>query len=238
MKANTCRRILWSVALVFSVGLAVAAQTTSFNYQGTLQDNSQPANGSYDFEFALFDALEGGSQVGSTVTRTNVQVTDGSFSVTLDFGGEFPGAGRWFEISVRQIGGGAFTTLAPRQPVNSAPYSVKSLSADFAADAQTAVSAATADNALQLGGVSAGQFVVTTDPRMSDARTPAPGSGDYVQNTTTQQYAHDLENANKQDSIHQYRIIKRQAENNSEHRKLRGYKKSAGFPKPGMGQAC
>ena len=52
-----------------------------------------------------------------------------------------------------------------------------------------------------------------------------------LKNTTTQQYAHDLENANKQDSIHQYRIIKRQAENNSEHpQTARLQKKRRGSP--------
>ena len=61
---------------------------------------------------------------------------------------------------------------------------MKSLAADTAA---TAGSAITADNALQLGGVSAGQYVVTTDPRLTDARSPTAGSADYIQNGTTQQ---------------------------------------------------
>src|SRR5207248_6375240 len=45
----------------------------------------------------------------------------------------------------------------------------------------------TATNATQLGGVAANQYVVTTDTRMSDPRTPTAGSSNYVQNTTTQQ---------------------------------------------------
>jgi hypothetical protein len=40
----------------------------------------------------------------------------------------------------------------------------------------------TADNALNLGGLPAAQFVQTTDPRMSDARDPLAGSPAYVQN--------------------------------------------------------
>ena len=50
------------------VGTSVQAQTTEFVYQGQLQNASAPANGSYDFEFLLFDAVSGGSQIGPTLT--------------------------------------------------------------------------------------------------------------------------------------------------------------------------
>ena len=46
---------------------------------------------------------------------------------------------------------------------------------------------ATASNALNLGGVAANQFVVTTDPRMTDARTPTAGSANYIQNGSSPQ---------------------------------------------------
>ena len=36
-----------------------------FTYQGKLTDGGTPANGTYDFEFNLYDALSGGSPVGS-----------------------------------------------------------------------------------------------------------------------------------------------------------------------------
>jgi len=41
---------------------------------------------------------------------------------------------------------------------------------------------ATANNALNLGGVAANQYVVTSDPRMTDARDPLAGSTNYIQN--------------------------------------------------------
>jgi hypothetical protein len=52
------------------IGLTVqaAAQTTQFTYQGQLQNSSVPANGTFDFEFALYD--NGGTQIGPTLTRT------------------------------------------------------------------------------------------------------------------------------------------------------------------------
>jgi hypothetical protein len=68
--------------------------------------------------------------------------------------------------------------LTPNQPVTSAPYAVRSLNA---------TSADTALNATQLGGVAAGQFVQTNDPRMTDARNPLPNSPSYIQNTTMSQ---------------------------------------------------
>ena len=50
--------------LLFSITLV--AQTTAFTYQGKLADNGNPANGHYDFQFSLFDALSGGAQQGTT----------------------------------------------------------------------------------------------------------------------------------------------------------------------------
>lgn len=151
------------------------AQTTEFTYQGNLVFNGQPATGNYDFEFSLFSGLAGGTQIGQTIPVTNVPVTNGAFTVPLNFGAAFPGADRFLEIKVRPAGGGAYTPLTPRQPISSAPYSIKSQSSE------------TAVNATQLGGVAANQYVVTTDPRMTDARPPASGSSNYVQNTTVLQ---------------------------------------------------
>jgi hypothetical protein len=72
-----------------------------------------------------------------------------------------------------------YTTLSPRQKLNSAPYSIKSLNSDTAQSANTAV---TATDSLQLGGVAANQYVLTTDGRMSNARDPLAGSANYIQN--------------------------------------------------------
>ena len=128
------------LALVLLISLPATAQTTSFTYQGSLNTSGTPANGNHDFEFALFDASLGGSQLGSPQTRTNVPVANGIFAVSLDFGTQFPGANRFLEIRVRTSGGGAFTPLTPRQQLTSSPYSI---------------------NAAQLGGVAASQYVVS-----------------------------------------------------------------------------
>jgi hypothetical protein len=162
--------------LVVGAGFAgkASAQTTEFTYQGSLKDGANPANGNYDFVFRLFDLPTGGTIVSSALNRPNVAVTGGVFKVDLDFGNVFPNAPRYLETSVRLTGAATFTVLAPREKVTSAPYSIKTI---------------TAENSLQLGGVAASQYVQTGDVRLSDARNPLPNSPNYIQNTTTQQAA-------------------------------------------------
>src|SRR5215471_5246493 len=187
----------------------VNAQSTIFNYQGSLQDPI--ANGNYDLQFTLWDALTGGTQqpqpIPLTVSRPGVAVAGGAFTVQLDFGATaWPGADRFLEISFRPVGNATFTTLSPRQPITSVPYAIRTLSATSADNLSTACvgcvqdgqisslgaskivgtvanadTANSATNATQLGGLAASQYVVTTDSRMSDARNPLPGSNNYIQ---------------------------------------------------------
>src|SRR5205823_5760153 len=147
------------------------SQTTSFTYQGKLTDGGTVANGNYDFQFALWDSVSGGAQIGSTQTVNNISVSNGVFTVALDFGASsFPGADRFVEINARLTGAPSFTPLTPRQQVVSAPYAVRSANASSADTAASADSAATATNATKLGGLAASQYVQTGDSRLSDAR--------------------------------------------------------------------
>lgn len=96
---------------------------SGFTYQGRLKDGGNPANGSYDLQFTLYDALTGGNQVGTTQTLPTVSVSEGLFTVTLDFGASaFAGQARWLGIAVRHAGGGSYTPLSPRQPLTAVPY--------------------------------------------------------------------------------------------------------------------
>jgi trimeric autotransporter adhesin len=99
------------------------AQGTAFTYQGRLNSGANPANGNYDLTFSVFGVASGVGQVGSTVTNFTA-VSNGLFTVTLDFGNQFPGVGRWLEIGVRTNGGGSFFTLSPRQALTPAPYAI------------------------------------------------------------------------------------------------------------------
>jgi spore coat protein U-like protein len=105
------------LSLVFFICFASAqAQTTAFTYQGKLTDGATAANGIYDLGFALFDADAGGNQIGSTITRASVTVSNGIFTVQLDFGANpfTSGANRYLEIVVKRPADANFTTLTPR----------------------------------------------------------------------------------------------------------------------------
>ncbi len=135
------RRTLTQWGAAVSLGLTVMAGQarglgTAFTYQGQLEQSGLPTNGTCDLQFSLFDALSSGNQVGTTQTVTPVNVTDGLFSVQLDFGGSaFDGNDRWLQIAVRcPVDGGSYTTLTPRQPLTAAPYALYAPSAGSAAD--------------------------------------------------------------------------------------------------------
>ncbi|MFL6231104.1 MAG: beta strand repeat-containing protein [Pyrinomonadaceae bacterium] len=167
-----------ALTLLLLCAAAVQAQTSAFTYQGRLTDAGSPASGTYDFEFRLYDAA--GAQIGAALTREDVPVANGTFNVTLDFGASaFNGDARLLEISVRSgASTDTYTTLAPRQNITSAPYSIRALSAAQADAAQTT------SDAEKLGGVAASQYVQTNDERLSDARIPLAGSTNYIQNRT------------------------------------------------------
>ena len=111
-------------------GGTASAQTTSFSYQGRLADAGQGATGTYQFQFKLFDAVSGGSQIGATVSDLTANVTNGSFAVQLDFGAlAFNGSERYLEVSVRRSPADFYTLLTPRERIASAPYAVRSNSA-------------------------------------------------------------------------------------------------------------
>jgi hypothetical protein len=108
-------------------GQNIHAQTTAFSYQGTLSEGGVPASGSYEMQFKLFDSLGGPTQIGSTLTRNPVAVTNGGFAVVLDFGSTaFPGPDRFLDIAVRNLSGGVLTPLSPRSQIFSSPYSIRS----------------------------------------------------------------------------------------------------------------
>jgi hypothetical protein len=159
--------------VLLSVAEAQTVQGTSFTYQGRLTEAGALASGPYDFQFVLYDAPVDGGQVGPTVALEDVVVTEGLFTVSLDFGAVFGSEKRWLELGVR-LGAdtGAYTPILPRQELAPGP---------------SAIFSTAAGDSSQLGGVPASQFVQTDDPRMTDARDPLPGSPDYVQNGTVPQ---------------------------------------------------
>ena len=178
MKFNL-RLIFTALTFCLLLGSAVQAQTASFTYQGKLTDNTLAATGTYQIQFSLFDAASGGSQIGATQTNAAVTVSNGVFTVSLNFGAAaFDGTDRFLQISIFSTATNAFVDLTPRQQITSAPYAVRALNAGLADNAT---------NTANLGNVPAGNFVQTNDSRLSDNRNPTAGSGDYIQNRVTQQ---------------------------------------------------
>lgn len=97
---------------------------TAFTYQGRLVDGGALANGDYDFQFTLYDALTDGNQVGSAVVQT-ITVTEGYFTTQLDFGAVFNGDARYLAIEVRSAGSvDPYTLLVPRQALTPSPYAL------------------------------------------------------------------------------------------------------------------
>lgn len=145
------------LVLSFSIRPA-AAQGTAFTYQGKLNNGSAAASGSYDFEFALYDDPQIGSQIGPAFTNSAVNVTNGLFMTTLDFGtGVFTGRDMWLQILVRTNGNGAFAELLPRQALMPAPYAIF---ANTASNVSGTVSAA------QLSGTFPAQLTGTIPPAL------------------------------------------------------------------------
>jgi carbonic anhydrase/acetyltransferase-like protein (isoleucine patch superfamily) len=183
MSKNLIANLVLLISLL-SFGANAFAQTTSFTYQGKLTDGATAANGTYQFQFKLFDAASGGNQIGQTLDLP-ATVTNGIFAVNLDYGAaSFDGSARFLEISVKSNNGQSYTTLNPRQSVTSTPYAIRALNANQANQSNTANTATTADNAANLGGIAANQYVLTTDPRLN--QQPG-GGGNYIQNSTALQ---------------------------------------------------
>jgi hypothetical protein len=114
------QKITLSFSLLVLVSTVSAAPLGSaFTYQGHLTDGTNPANGSYTFQFELYDALADGMPIGPTIDVDPLSVSNGLFTVRLDFGsGAFSGEARWLEITVN----GA--VLSPRQPLSPTPYAI------------------------------------------------------------------------------------------------------------------
>jgi len=165
--------------LAVSLAFAQAPLGTAFTYQGQLKSEGQPYTGACDFQFGLYDAPSVGTLLGN-FTLTDVPLTEGYFTVQLDFGADaFTGEPRYLDISVRcPAGTGDYTQLQPRQELTPAPYALYATSAEAA---ETAIYAASADAVPWTGisGMPAGFF-----DGIDNDTTYAAGSGLTLSGTT------------------------------------------------------
>ncbi len=85
---------------------------TAFTYQGQLASAGAPVNASCGFQFSLWDDAAAGTQLGATLAPT-LNVVNGLFTATLDFGDQFTGDERWFEIALQCPGDPGVTYSQP-----------------------------------------------------------------------------------------------------------------------------
>ncbi len=113
-------------AVIFGLPLFANAQaptTTTFTYQGRLLQSNDYVDGvNCNFQFSLYGTLSGGASLGGVQVVNNVPVSDGYFTVNLNFGDQFNGDPRYLETAVQCPGETGFTTLTPRVTLYAAPY--------------------------------------------------------------------------------------------------------------------
>lgn len=137
MRCSWLLRIFTSVLLAVSTSAASAQapQGTAFTYQGELRQNGAPVTASVDMVFELLDAAAAGNAVAPALSFTAananpVQVQNGIFTVTLDFGAlAFADAvshERYLKVTVNG------SALSPRTKIENAPYALQSRSAELA----------------------------------------------------------------------------------------------------------
>jgi len=120
------------VAMMFLAATTVCVHAAPFTYQGQLQEGGQKATGLYDFQFRL--AKTEGGYPAPGISIEGVPVTNGLFTVLLDFGSSvFDGSDFWMEIGVRTNGSDeTYQILSPRQPITATPYAMYALAAGSA----------------------------------------------------------------------------------------------------------
>jgi hypothetical protein len=154
--------VLVPLFLIFNLQPTTAcAQGTAFAYQGRLNTGSGPANGSYNLTFALFNVSSGGSASAGPLTNSATTVSNGLFTVTLNFGnGVFNGTAYWLEIGVATNGSTSFQTLSPRQPLTPTPYAIYGENAGTAVLASSVATGSVSSSQLNtLGPPSSGQVL-------------------------------------------------------------------------------
>ena len=170
--------------LIFiTVAPSLFAQGTAFSYQGQLANGGSPANGYYDFTFALYNnsTTNAGQQVGATLTLLDVEVSNGLFAVTLDFGQVFTGNPVWLALGVRTNGASAFTPLNPLQELTPAPYSI------YAAAAGSAATAGSAHNLTgTLSGAQLAPGALAPEAAISGASVSAAPNTSYLATNASQ----------------------------------------------------
>ncbi len=144
-----------------NISQAQTPLTNTFTYQGELKFNNALANGSYDFEFSVFDVEIDGT-VLETVTVTGVNVTNGVFTTPITLTNDlFMGNKIWLDIAVRLNGtADPFDALSPRQEVTSSPYAIHAQFVDLSTIPSWNIGGNAVTNGDFIGTTNASPFIV------------------------------------------------------------------------------
>jgi hypothetical protein len=119
------RVLSYSLIFVPTFCSQALAQGTAFLYQGQLQSSGSAASGTYNFQFSLYTNSTGSTAVAGPLTNSAVSVSNGLFTVTIDFGAAvWNGETNWLQIGVESNGAPSYTTLSPRQQITPVPYAI------------------------------------------------------------------------------------------------------------------
>lgn len=160
-KTKSIFKNLFLALLLSPAAGAWAGAPLKFNFQGRLNENGQPADGTKAFVFKIYDVQSGGSAVWTSETQ-DIGVSDGIFTTVLSTGtpadlstATFSGA-RYIEITVDGV------PLSPRQEMVSAPYALvaQSLAPDAELPPATILAASVTDYHVLLttSAISSGKF--------------------------------------------------------------------------------
>lgn len=144
-------------ALSLALSGPASALSNVFTYQGSLEDSGQPANGSYDLQFVL--QTQAGVPVGTPVLRDDVAVTQGVFSVDLDFGSAITNGDFQLQIGVRAgTATGSYILLSPATRIAPTPQAQVAGMAVEAVSPASINSASIADGSIAAVDVDAAQI--------------------------------------------------------------------------------
>jgi hypothetical protein len=142
---------------VVLMALPALAQDTAFTYQGRLLESGGPAHGEYAMRFNLYSTETGGAPTGDPVEVDAVPVSEGLFTLRLDWGATvFENPDLWLEIEVRTNSAeAAYVLLSPRQKLTPTPRALVAGHATVAAQATAVASGAVTGDAVATGSLSA-----------------------------------------------------------------------------------
>ncbi len=192
--------LLVLTAIFCASAAARAAVPQLIDYQGYLMESGVAVNGSKSVTFNLFDAASGGSQLCSTGAQT-VTVTKGVFSHSIGSAGCDLSTINWdnpvyLELVVQG------TTLAPRERIAGAAYSVQTKAVNVifapsgnvsATNAQSAIEELDAEKLDKTGGTITGSLSLSGDVTAAGTVTAATfeGDGSALTNISAGTHNHD-----------------------------------------------